>query len=191
MNVNVMSKQRVIEIMQCYGASEAAWPESERDAAVKLLADSDELQRLKCEAQALDQILHVESTLESEQANSVKVSDDVVNNLLDQLPIQVRPASNSTNHQAGMGADQYHGFNMSARFVSAASIIMVFAITLTIAFNTHRDTLLTKAPVVVAQSNDHALDQWLWGGVEDDVDDADDSLTFMAFVDLDLTENNI
>jgi len=52
-----MDRTRLRVILDAYGADPAHWPESERDAALKLLGASPDLTSARAEAAALDQMI--------------------------------------------------------------------------------------------------------------------------------------
>ncbi len=56
-----MNKQRVLELLDTYGADSSAWPEEERMAATELLEQSDELKAAQHAAQELDTHLELEA----------------------------------------------------------------------------------------------------------------------------------
>jgi len=56
-----MNKQRVLELLDTYGADPLAWPAEERMAATELLEQSDELKAAQHTAQELDVYLNLEA----------------------------------------------------------------------------------------------------------------------------------
>ncbi len=55
----VITRERMEEILSCYGGAPRAWPEEEREAALALLAASRELERHRQEAVRLDRAIGV------------------------------------------------------------------------------------------------------------------------------------
>ena len=56
-----MNKQRVLELLDIYGADPSAWPAEERMTATELLEQSDELKAAQHAAQELDTYLELEA----------------------------------------------------------------------------------------------------------------------------------
>lgn len=54
-----MTPKRLKQMLAAYGAQPRRWPEAEREAALALLAGSDEARRLLEEARAIDRLLDV------------------------------------------------------------------------------------------------------------------------------------
>ena len=87
-----VNEQRVITILECYGADADNWPEEERAAAIALINSSPELQQRQYESQQLDELLGVHQVRGSLQARADAVT---VANVIDALPDQ--SADNTIN----------------------------------------------------------------------------------------------
>ena len=79
-----MNRTRLLQLIEAYGADPARWPESERGAALTLLARDPEAQRVQREAAELDAMLDGEVALEPSAALRRAVAE---------IPLRAAPAS--------------------------------------------------------------------------------------------------
>ena len=81
MTTDVLSQERAATVLRAYGADPERWPESEREAMQRTIAQSPELQAMAAAEETLDQRLSTHSV-------AVSLSVDDVLAQLDSLPAQ-------------------------------------------------------------------------------------------------------
>ena len=81
MTTDVLSQERAATVLRAYGADPERWPESEREAMQRTIAQSPELQAMAAAEESLDQRLSTHSV-------AVSLSVDDVLAQLDSLPAQ-------------------------------------------------------------------------------------------------------
>lgn len=97
MTTDVFSQERAATILHAYGADPERWPESEREAMQRTIAQSPELQALAAAEESLDQRLAASSV-----AGSLSVDDVLAQ--LDSLPTQqIAPSVPVSDVASGSG----------------------------------------------------------------------------------------
>jgi len=199
----LINEERVIALLECYGADSNNWPEEERAVAIALINSSSALQQRQSEIRQLDELMGMH---EARESLHTRADAATVATIINALPEQ--QASNTVNLHAHRAA---HKHNKAAnrrsawwKYGAAAAAAVVFlAVSVVIQQSSRplqpsQSTSLRIAAVSETASQDE-MDQWLWQqatGLSDDVpadlsqDDADLPITFMAMVELDLLPND-
>lgn len=193
-----VNEQRVITILECYGADSDNWPEEERAAAIALINSSPELQQRQRESQQLDERLGVHQVRESLEA---RADATTVASIMNALPEQT--ADNTINlrdHAKSSKArkpDKHTNLWWTYGGIAAAAVVML---AISVIIQQPSQPLQSVQPVRTAALSEDAsqqeMDQWLWQEAtglngELSVDSAQDEsdlppITFMAMVELDL-----
>lgn len=173
----LISPERARVLLECYGADARAWPDDERASASALIQHSAQLRELQQQARSLDDVLKTggdQSPPLNEPADPALVA-----RIVDNLPPQDR--SGSTIQRSGFGFAG-KGFNHPRSFLSlAAAAAAVLVISMSIV-NLHTLSVNRKPPAQVSAE----LDDWMWQQVTgESVDDNEEPMTFMAFLELD------
>jgi hypothetical protein len=183
----LINEERVMQLLDCYGADAQCWPEEERAAALTLIKHSVELQRYHQQARELDDMMQVHPV---RQELGVRPSRELVASIVDGFPDQ--PQNNTvqlTDHlKAKKAAVAPRWWKYSA---VAAAAVLVLALTLII--EQPEQVSQPVQPLAAADASQGDIDQWFWDqatGVSDEVDqgsaqdDSDAPTTFMAMVEL-------
>ena len=97
MTTDVLSQERAATVLRAYGADPERWPESEREAMQRTIAQSPELQAMAAAEETLDQRLSTHSV-------AVSLSVDDVLAQLDSLPAQqIAPSVPVSDVTSGSG----------------------------------------------------------------------------------------
>lgn len=176
----LVNEERVIELLECYGADTNNWPEDERAAANTLIKNSAELQQLQRQTRQLDDVM---GTSGVRQAIEGRADARIVASLIDKLPAQEAanaiPIDKHRKQRAESRARLLNFYSLAAAFAMA-----FIAVTFVIQKPASVSSPQAIQTVDVAQND---LDQWMWrevfGAAEEE---AEEPATFMAMVDLEL-----
>ena len=189
----LVNEQRVIELLECYGADTDNWPEEERAAASSLIKSSAALQQHRREVRRLDAAMDIHSVKESLKA---RPDPAIVANIINALPEQ--DAGNTVNLSERRQKQAAKRSNFQWIYGVAAAATVVFLATGIILQQQTPPSAQSGAGVSLAASQGE-LDQWMWQeatGPADDISaeldpaDADAPVTFMAMVELDVLPND-
>ena len=174
----LVSIDRVIELLDCYGANTQNWPEDERAAAKTLIKQSDELQQYQEKTQRMDKLMGIGP---NHNSLSQRADAHVVANIINNLPKQAH-ISSALPHENKLlkSANSWLKLGIAATF---AAIFFASFVTVT--------QLTSTESITVATATQNDLDQWIWQEVTDQpIEDNDDTLTFMAMLDLESLPDN-
>lgn len=152
--VKLVTPQRVKELLDCYGSSPEAWPESERATALALLDGSSELQAQREQARLLDQALNLQAcgtTALSERTAAL------AKRILDQLGTQDTPPVQPQGDRAPLLSRVWIWPTAALASVAGIALAMVLWSTQPVTEPHYR---------VVTAAND--FDNWVWTEVLDD-----------------------
>lgn len=167
----LISPERVVELLDCYGADPQAWPDDERTTALALIQHSIELKNLQQQARELDGLLAA-NDIQLRIAEPVDMN--LVSRIVDNLPAQNARGQNVGRRQNNPGRRPVFDFGNWIGMVAAS--IAVLGITVSI-------MELHPTPVAQPQSNvsQAELDYWMWQQVTGEADIEDEEpLTMMA-----------
>jgi hypothetical protein len=177
----LISPERVVELLDCYGANPEAWPDDERATALALIQHSTELQNLQRQAAQLDKLL-VGGGM---QPNPQEAADPkLVSRIVGNLPAQAK-ARKYGQRRDGCANTRRPLVDFSGWTSMVAASIAVLAITLSIM---EFDSLSTNLQPQSSVSQPE-LEYWMWrqvtGETEIDTDDDEEEpMTLMALIDL-------
>jgi len=163
----LISPERVIELLDCYGADPDAWPDDERITALALIQHSSQLKDLQNEARALDNFL-------CEGDAKHRADEPVDMQLLSRITANLPP-------QEKTGKSLHRGrkpslFDVGNWTGMVAATIAVFVITVSIV-ELHPSSTTAKQ----SGASQAELDYWMWQQVTGEADNEDeDPLTMMA-----------
>ena len=173
----LISPERVIQLLDCYGANPRAWPEDERSTALALIQHSSELKRLQEEAAQLDRFL---VTGTSQEPVSDYTASKLVARIVGNLPEQEMAAQGKAGKPSPGSMQWFFGSGHWLGMMAAS--IAVFVISISIM--NLRPSEISQAPSRLVQQE---LDAWMWEQIAGDVDSDDEEqpLTMMSFLELD------
>lgn len=176
----LVNTERVIELLECYGADTDNWPEDERAAANTLIRNSVELRQLQQQTRQLDDVM---STPGVRQAIEERADARVVAAVIDKLPAQ-EAANTISMDKHRKQRDESRARLLNFYSLAAAFAMAFIAVTFVIQKPASVSSPQAIQAVDVAQSD---LDQWMWrevfGAAEEETEEPN---TFMAMVDLEL-----
>jgi hypothetical protein len=140
-----MTRERLVEIIEAYGASPANWPEAEREAVSDLLHRSPELRVLLSEAKSLDDVL-VQLPL------AEKPSDVLIERLMAARPRSL-PVQAERSHRRAAGWRQFWPYGSLALPTGALACSMMLGLFL----GTTMQTELAGATSAVSQADSDQL----------------------------------
>lgn len=205
--VNSVDEKRVIELLACYGAEPAGWPEEERFAAQRLIESSPALQRHRQAAQRLDQAMNIHAVRE---AVNQRADLHLVAGIIDALPEQgqhsvrdIDPFEKDPTKKDPTKKNPFKKDPLNKKAVNSWWQYSVVALAATLLLSVilvvkHTvPTLPTQATAlsVAGVSRVDDLDRWLWQEATGDtqalaqdpvVDENGGPVTFMAMVELEL-----
>jgi hypothetical protein len=201
----LINEERVIALLQCYGADTDHWPEEERAAAIALINGSSALQQRQSETRQLDEFMGMH---EARGSLNSRADAAIVANIVNALPEQQASITVSLrDHRvahAGTHMDKKTAKQRNSWWTyGAAAAVVLLAVSVVIQQSSQplqpsQSTSLRTAAVSETASQEE-MDQWMWQqatGLSEDVpadlsqDDADLPITFMAMVELDLLPND-
>jgi hypothetical protein len=164
----LISPERVVELLDCYGADPEAWPDDERITALALIHHSSQLKKLQNEARVLDNFLCGSGA--THRADE-PVDMQLVSRITANLPPQEKASRQSL--QRGRKSSL---FDVGSWTGMVAATIAVFVITVSIVELHPSSTTAKQSDVSQAE-----LDYWMWQQVTGEADNEDeDPLTMMA-----------
>ncbi len=177
----LITPERVVELLDCYGANPEAWPDDERAAALALIQHSTELQNLQREAGQLDWLL-ISGGMQQNPREPADVQ--LISRIVNNLPAQVKSGKYSGRHE-GVSKTRRPLIDFGGWTGMVAASIAVFVITLSI-MEFHSPSPSSQPQSSVSQPE---LDYWMWrqvtGETETDAeDDEEEPMTLMALIDL-------
>ncbi|WP_455223549.1 hypothetical protein [Kaarinaea lacus] len=164
----LISPERVVELLDCYGADPEAWPDDERVTALALIQHSTQLQNLQKEAKQLDQFL---STGAMQSRTDEPVDMQLVSRITANLPAQEKTSDKLLRHGRKPSL-----LDFSSWTGMVAATIAVFVITVSI-------MELHPSSTSEQQYNESQaeLDYWMWQQVTGEVDNEEEEpLNMMA-----------
>lgn len=162
----LISPERVVELLDCYGADPEAWPDDERATALALIQHSTQLKNLQEEAKRLDQLLTSGAMPSHEPVDMQLVSRITAN-----LPMQEKASDQLSRHGRKSSL-----FDVSSWAGMVAATIAVFVITVSIM--ELRTSSTSERQYDTAQAE---LDYWMWQQVTGEADNEEEEpLTMMA-----------
>ncbi|HEY5603811.1 MAG TPA: hypothetical protein VIM41_11940 [Gammaproteobacteria bacterium] len=156
----LISPERVVELLECYGANPEAWPDDERTTALALIQHSTELQNLQREAGQLDKFL---TNAGMQEPADLELVSRIVNN----LPVQDKAKNSGKRH--GSTVAKRSLFEFSGWTGMLAASVAVFVITLSIT-DLHQSSSLQPQSI----ESQAELDYWMWQQVTGEADNDDD-----------------
>ena len=155
-----VSRERVEELLDCYGASSNAWPEQERQAALSRINSDPALQQYRDEVAQLDRLIEADREITKRKVDTQPL-DALAQKILSALPEQ------ATGQAKTKPAAQRH----RPWFGAIAASILVAAIAVTVLMNTQH-----TATTPIKQAASSEFDQyanWEVFGDEMPADDTD------------------
>ncbi|MDX1488014.1 MAG: hypothetical protein R3268_07435 [Acidiferrobacterales bacterium] len=152
--VKLVTPERVKELLDCYGSSPYAWPESERAAALALLDGSSELQAHRDAAHLLDEALNLQARGPSAVSEQTAV---LAKRILDQLEAQDRPSAQSLDDRVPLFDRFWIWPTVALAGLATIALVMLLWSIPPITAPRYR---------VVVAAND--FDNWVWAEVLDD-----------------------
>ena len=174
-----VSPERVEVLFDCYGANPDAWPEEEREMAVRLIKNSSELQARQREAEHLDQYL---ASGDNRPVNAEPVDSRLVARIVNHLPQQNKPESVATfpvrekrAKSSMFDVSNWIGGNWIGM---AAASIAVVVISISIVNLEFSSTPQPEPRLVQVE-----LDEWMWEQVTGETNsEEDEPVTFMTLL---------
>ncbi len=201
----LINEERVITILECYGADADNWPEEERAAAIALINSSTTLQQRQHESQQLDELMGVRQARESlnRRADATTVA-----NIINALPEHT--ANNTTDNTVSISdhvaasrlkrAAKRANLWWTYGSVAAAAVVLL---AVSVIIQQPSQPLPSSTPLRTAALSEDVsqseMDQWMWQeatglneglSAEPTEEEADLPVTFMAMVELDLLPND-
>jgi len=155
-----VSRERVEELLDCYGASSNAWPEQERQAALSRINSDPALQQYRDEVAQLDRLIEADREMAKRKVDTQPL-DALAQKILSALPEQ------ATGQVKTKLAAQRH----RPWFGAIAASILVAAIAVAVLMNTQH-----TATTPIKQAASSEFDQyanWEVFGDEMPADDTD------------------
>jgi hypothetical protein len=196
----LVNEERVIALLECYGADADNWPEEERAAALVIISSSAELQQRQRETRQLDELMGLVRVRES---LDTRADAAIVAHVINTLPEQ--RASNTVNlrdhmaiqkdNKAPKRRSSWWTYGAAA---AAAVVFLAVSVVMQQPSQPLQPTPLRTATLAETVSQEE-MDQWLWQqatGLNEDLsvelapDDVELPITFMAMVELDLSPND-
>jgi hypothetical protein len=173
----LISVDRVIQILECYGADENHWPENERTAAMVLVKQSALLQQRQEETRQLDLVLQIDIV---KNGYSRPADITAINKIMANLPEQELHSHLNNQNQANGAARKI--INPWRKYTMAAAVASVFITTVILIQNSRTFT-------TTIEPSQAELDSWMWEQVAGPLttEDTEEPLTLMALVDLELS----
>jgi hypothetical protein len=167
----LISRERVMELLDCYGADPQAWPEDERTTALALIQHSTELKNLQKEARKLDRFLVGDNM---QPAFAGPADKQLVSRIVSSLPAQIAGGQNVRQQRDKPGRRPLFDFSNWIGMVAAS--VAVFVITVSIM--ELNPTSVSQPQNGISQAE---LDYWMWQQVTGEVENEDEEpLTMMA-----------
>ncbi len=177
----LVTEQRVIELLACYGGDAASWPDEERAAAAALIKNSTQLRQRQREARELDERMGLAAVRESlDKRPDSAVVAGIVNALAAGTAVNLSDRRQSAKRH--IRPRWYYSV--------AAAAVMVLAVGIMMQYSTRPLSSADGTPVRMAAVSADELDVWMWreatGSGEADLvqEEADQSITFLAMVEL-------
>ena len=167
----LVSVERAIALIDCYGANDKAWPADELVAAMSLVQESTELQQRLHQAQQLDTVL-----------NDIEISDQrhlsmLTTRIMEQLPNQ-KPVEKINTFVAPTKLYDSASKTYRKKSMIAAGIMLLAGSY----FLLESHFISTTPSAMIAQPE---LDQWIWDEINDNNEnDEDEEISFMYLVEL-------
>ncbi|WP_455365765.1 hypothetical protein [Kaarinaea lacus] len=167
----LITPERVMELLDCYGADPESWPDDERTTALALIQNSTQLKNLQNEARELDHFL---AGGEMKQDAVEPVDMKLVSRITANLPAQDKPVKRIT--QDSRRAVKRSLFDPGSWTGMIAASLAVFAITVSIM--ELQSTPGSRPQSSVSQAE---LDYWMWQQVTGETENEDEEpLTMMV-----------
>jgi len=164
----LISPERVVELLDCYGADPEAWPDDERITALALIQHSSQLKDLQSEARELDNFL---CGGDARRSANESVDMRLVSRITANLPAQEKTSQKSLHRGRKSSL-----FDFGSWTGMVAATIAVFVITVSIV-ELHPSSTGEKQ----SGASQAELDYWMWQQVTGEADNEDeDPLTMMA-----------
>jgi hypothetical protein len=195
----LINEQRVIELLECYGADAQNWPEEERAAASALISSSADLQQRQREAEQLDELMGMPEVRESLDA---RPDSATVANIINALPEQ--PVDNTVDidgyraQKAKKNSAKQPNSWWTYGAVAAAAVVFL-AVGIIVQQPSQSLQPSGIQPMRTAAASQEELDVWMWQDVtgqtnelssESAQQDIDNPVTYMAMVELDWLPND-
>jgi|GEM_PF-2107984 len=191
----LVNEQRVIELLDCYGADADNWPQEERSSASALIKNSLDLQKRQHEARQLDELMGVTDCRKSLDARPDAAAVARIVSALPEQPMdntvnlhgyrQQQAREQSPTHRAGKR------WNAKWTYSAAAAVFLAIGVIL----QQPSQPLQPSQTIRTAAVSQEELDLWMWQeatGLSDAVlseqsqEDGDMPITFMAMMELDM-----
>jgi len=184
----LVTDNRLLQLLDCYGSESESWPENERQAALSLLNGSQELRHYQAEVRELDTLL-----------NQLKAQDNQSINQLDTQQLQQRimqhlhefePVSGSnieelqiTKHHSAIWRHKHR-----SRFWIGSIAASLFVVSLSVGVISQLINSTEHQQVNQLQSSNEFI-QWAWEDVTGESlaeETENEPAILMALVDLDI-----
>jgi hypothetical protein len=173
----LVNSDRVIELLECYGANADGWPDDERTAAIALIRNSTELQHRQLDAQKLDDVMDVYNV---RQSIHTRAKMEVVNRIVGQLPEQTRQNIKPINHRPATHAKRQTKAWQKYGMAAALAAVLITALVVI-------EQPSPTQPQLATNASQNVVDQWMWQeiyGTTPPQGETEEPLTFMALVDM-------